>query len=128
VRAIGPQPMVAPMTGERDAARAVGHYRAALARLRAGESRPDICEAIEFLAWALATDGQHTDAARLLAFAKQERADMGIVMPPIDRPHHDRALQTVRAALGEQGFAAAWAEGRARDPEATLAQLVEELG
>ena len=89
----------------------MGHYRAALERLRPGESRPDICEVMEFLGWALAADGQYQEAARLLAFAERERADMGMVLPPIDLPHHERALEAVRAALGDQGLAAAWAGG-----------------
>ena len=101
------------MAGDRDATCAVGHYRAALARLRPGESRPDLCEVLEFLGWALAADGQCGAAARLLAFAERKRTDMGIVLPLIDRPHHDHALGTMRAALGEQGFAAAWVEGQA---------------
>jgi hypothetical protein len=36
---------------------------------------------------------------------------MGIVLPPVDRPHHECALETVQNGLGEAGLAAAWAEG-----------------
>jgi hypothetical protein len=34
-------------------------------------------------------------------------------MPPADRAEHDRSVTAVRAALGQEAFAAAWAAGRA---------------
>jgi hypothetical protein len=55
---------------------------------------------------------QASPRVRLLACAAQERDRMGMVLPPIDRPHHDRAVETARAALGEVPFAAALAEGK----------------
>jgi len=54
---------------------------------------------------------------------ERERDDMGIVLPPVDRPHHERALATAKAALGEEGFAATWAEGQSRDLETTVQRL-----
>jgi tetratricopeptide (TPR) repeat protein len=94
-----------------DGARAVALYRHALAGARRRESRPGTVEVLEFLAWALAVDGQDREAARLLAVADREREEMGIVLPPVDRPHHECALETVQNGLGEAGLAAAWAEG-----------------
>jgi len=117
----GPRSAVAPMTDDRGTMCAVAHYRVALAHLRPGESRPDICEVVEFLAWALAADGQHDEASRLLAFAEHERTEMGIVLPPIDRPHHQRALDAVRTALDETTFTMAWAEGQAMDMAGMMA-------
>ena len=116
---LGAQGRVALLRGQ--AAQAVEHYRAALARLRPGESRPDICEVFEFLGWALAADGQHRVAARLLAFAERERTDMGIVLPPVDRAHHERAMDAVCGALDKPEFTAAWAEGQALDMEGAIA-------
>ena len=52
---------------------------------------------------------------------------MGIVLPPVDRPRHQRALQAAKGALGEEGFAAAWTEGRTRDLETTVQELLAEL-
>ena len=94
-------------------ARAVALYRQALARACRTESRPDTVETLEFLSWALAADAQVGGAARLLALAGREREEMGVVLPPVDRPHHERAAETAQDALGEAGFAAAWAEGEA---------------
>jgi tetratricopeptide (TPR) repeat protein len=94
-----------------DGARAVALYRQALERARRDEPRPDMVEQIEYLAWALAADGQDREAARLLALAQREREEMSMVLPPVDRPHHERALETVQDGLGEAGLAAAWAEG-----------------
>jgi tetratricopeptide (TPR) repeat protein len=96
-----------------EGAGAVALYRQALAQAHRAESRPDMVELIEYLAWALAADGQNREAARLLALAKREREEMGIVLPPVDRPHHERALETVQDTLGEAGLASAWAAGEA---------------
>jgi hypothetical protein len=118
------------MTGDGDSAYAIAHYRAALARLRSGESRPDIVEVLEFLAWALAADGHHVDAARLLAFAERERTEMGIALPPVDRPHHDRALGAVRAARSQdlQGFESLkdLSDGQALDMKRAIALALPE--
>ena len=43
--------------------------------------------------------------------AARERDEMGMVLFPVDRPYHERAVEAVRTALGEQAFVAAWAEG-----------------
>jgi len=110
-----------------DGARAVALYQHTLARARRRESRPEMVELIEYLAWALAANGQVGEAARLLALAEREREEMGIVLPPVDRPHHGRTVEGTRAALGEEGFAAAWAEGQARSLEATASELLAEL-
>ncbi|MFL7811079.1 MAG: tetratricopeptide repeat protein, partial [Anaerolineae bacterium] len=88
-----------------DGARAVTLYRQALERARRSESRPDMVELIEYLAWALDAGGQVGEAARLLALAEHERVEMGMVLPPVDRPHHDRAVGDASAALGGEGFA-----------------------
>ena len=105
----------------------MGKTRLALERVRRGESRPDTVEVLECLGWALAAAGQARKAARLLALAEREREDMGIVLPPVDRPRHEGALEAVREALGEEGFAAAWAEGQSRDLETTVQGLPAEL-
>jgi hypothetical protein len=83
-------------------------------------------ERIESLAWALAADGQDREAARLLALAGREREKMGMVLPPVDRAHHDRAVGDASAALDREGFTAAWTEGQAQDLEATAGELLGE--
>ena len=73
------------------------------------------------LAWALAVDEQHEPATRLLACAARERAEMGLVRYPVDRPYQERALTAVRAGLGGAAFDAAWALGEALSLEAAVA-------
>jgi predicted ATPase/DNA-binding SARP family transcriptional activator len=104
-----------------DPARAVDLGREAVAHMRRHQCRPNTVEAIEPLTWALAAHGQAGKAARLLAYAARERAEMGMVLPPIDQPYHERAVDAVRAALGERAFAAAWAEGEALDLDEVIA-------
>jgi ATP/maltotriose-dependent transcriptional regulator MalT len=111
-----------------DEARAAALYRQALERARRDESRPDMVELIEYLAWALAADGQAREAARLLALAEREREEMGMVLPPVDRPHHERALETVQDALSEANLAAAWAEGEALALETAVQELLADPG
>jgi hypothetical protein len=45
---------------------------------------------------------------------------MGNVLPPVDRPHHERALEIVQDGLGEAGLTAAWAEGEALSLQAAV--------
>ena len=103
-----------------EAARAVELYRKCLDGPMRWQHRPVGAEAAEHLAWALAADGQAEEAARLLACAAHEREDMGIVLSPVDRPYHERALEAVRQALDDAVFATAWAAGEAMGLEQAL--------
>ena len=47
------------------------------------------------------------------------------ILAPADRADHDRDLATVRAALGEAVFAAAWAEGQALTLEQVIAEALD---
>jgi tetratricopeptide (TPR) repeat protein len=91
-------------------ARALELYRAGLPGLWPAEWISAV-RALEGLGWALAEDGRHGQATRLLAAVARERERSGARLPPIDRPRQARAIAALRAALGEEAFAAAWAEG-----------------
>jgi predicted ATPase/transcriptional regulator with XRE-family HTH domain len=56
-------------------------------------------------------------AARLWGAAEKLRESMGSPMPPVERLAYEEAVAQVRTHLGEQGFAAAWSEGRLLEPE-----------
>jgi hypothetical protein len=71
-----------------------------------------ILEALEGLAWAAAELGQPQRAARLSAATGEERERLGLSLGTPDRTYRDRAILAARTALGEEAFAAAWAEGR----------------
>jgi tetratricopeptide (TPR) repeat protein len=55
---------------------------------------------------------QYERAAHLLAAATVQRETKGTPAPPPERVDDDRLVAAARAALGEEAFAAAWAEGR----------------
>jgi len=68
---------------------------------------------LEELAWVAAAEGRAARAGRLLGAAGALYEWLGIDVHPALRTDHDRALAATRAALGDAGFAAAWAEGAA---------------
>jgi hypothetical protein len=84
-------------------------------QVRRQQRRPDVIEAVEHLAWALAAGGQVSKATRLLACAAREREKKGIVLPPVDQPYHQRALEAVQDAWSAEAFAEAWAQGQGLD-------------
>jgi predicted ATPase/DNA-binding SARP family transcriptional activator len=74
--------------------------------------------------------GQHGRAARLFAAAEALR-EGGIGTPRYsltDRADRERDLAAVRAALGEEAFAAAWAEGRAMPFEQAISDALTDTG
>jgi hypothetical protein len=65
-------------------------------------------------------------AARLSGAAETLRETFGISLHPAERVSHDQAMAAVRTGLGEAGFVAAWAEGRALSLEKAVALALEE--
>ena len=76
---------------------------------------------LEAIAGTAAAEGNQERAARLLGFAEAYRQAKFFPLPRSHRSDYDRPISTIRAALDERAFAAAWAEGRAM----TLEQAVE---
>ncbi len=106
--------------GENMAARAL--YEESLAMVaRGGDSKGLIPSCLEALADVAAAQGEFTWAARLLGTAEALREALGTPLPPVDRATYERSIAATRAQLGEQSFAAAWAEGRTMTPEQVLA-------
>jgi predicted ATPase len=64
---------------------------------------------------------QYERAASLFGAASQLQEALGYRTTPSDQECHDQSMASTRAHLGESGFAAAWAEGRAM----TLEQAIE---
>jgi DNA-binding CsgD family transcriptional regulator len=71
------------------------------------------------LAKVAADEGQSEQAARL--FGAAEPCLLPDAMDPLERADYERAVAEVRARLGEEVFAAAWAEGRFMTTEQALA-------
>jgi non-specific serine/threonine protein kinase len=85
------------------------------------------------LAWCLAGlgsvaahDAAPERSARLWAAAEQLRSTIGCRPAPAARASYERAVASVRAALGEQAFALAWQQGRALTLEQAIAEAFEQ--
>jgi tetratricopeptide (TPR) repeat protein len=104
--------------------RASHFYRESLAFFGAREK--ESCAAcIEGLAAVASAQGQVARAARLWSSAAAIREAIGAPLRPIDRPRQEASLAQLRAQLGEEAFAAAWAEGRALSLEQAIAFALE---
>jgi non-specific serine/threonine protein kinase len=71
-----------------------------------------LLEGLEGLAWVAAALGQPRWAARQGGAAEAERERLGMPQGLPDRSFRDRAVQEMRAALGDEALAVAWDEGR----------------
>ena len=70
----------------------------------------------------------HPDrAARLLGAVEALREAIGAPLPPAQRGEIDRVTAAMRDALGEETFAAAWAEGGAMTPDQAVAHALATL-
>jgi hypothetical protein len=77
---------------------------------------------VEALGRVVAAQGHLERAARLYGAVTALRETLHTPLRPIWRAEMDRAVTAARAALGEEAFAAAWAQGRAM----TLEEAVRE--
>jgi len=75
---------------------------------------------LEGVAAAVAGQGNSAWAAYLWGAAEARREMIGAPLPPVERVPYQRAVTVARTRLGEQAFAAAWAEGRTMSPEQAL--------
>ncbi|MFI0448974.1 BTAD domain-containing putative transcriptional regulator [Actinomadura sp. 6N118] len=81
--------------------------------------------ALEGLAGARALAGRPESAASLLGTAAATRESVGAPLPDAERGDVDRITASVRQALGDEAFAAAFAEGQARTPDEQRAAIRE---
>ena len=85
--------------------------------------KPIQTEAVEGLAEVACDRGEALLCARLLGAADALRETTGIPLPAVHEPAIAHCVTTARAVLGETGFTAARAEGRALAPDQALAAL-----
>jgi ATP/maltotriose-dependent transcriptional regulator MalT len=83
--------------------------------------KEQIAAGLEGLAIVEVTQNEPRYAARLWGAAEALREAIGAPMYPVYRASYERALAHTRAQVGEQAFAAAWAQGRRMTPEQALA-------
>jgi non-specific serine/threonine protein kinase len=77
-----------------------------------GDQRWGIAECLEEVGWLAAERGQPERAAELFGAAEALRGEGAPSRVPPDRACYERRVAALGAALGEEAFAAAWAEGR----------------
>ena len=97
-----------------------GDHRAAIRLLRRSLALcqelgvpAEIARELLALAGSLGVVGDPAGAARLFGAAESFLQQSGALLDPDDLPEHDRNIASVRAALGDERFDAAWAEGQA---------------
>jgi tetratricopeptide (TPR) repeat protein len=98
---------------QRDYRRSAALLREALLLGREIDAMDEVATILEELAWIAATHGAVHLAAHLGGAAEALREALGVPLGWEDCGDHERAVQAVRATLGEQDFATAWTEGRA---------------
>ena len=82
-----------------------------------------VAAALEGLANVVVAQQQSELATRLLAAASALRAQMGTPVRPVDQAGVEQTLATARSALGDDAFAAVWAEAQALPLEQILNTL-----
>lgn len=106
---------VASAEGDYGAARS--YYAQNLRMFQEVGERAGVAFSLERFAALAATragEAQAQRAARLFGAAEALRQAVGTTLPPVDHSdYYDRAIAATRAALGDEVFSAAWAEGRA---------------
>jgi len=105
-----------------DYAKARTFYEEALAILQELGIKWFIASCLDGLAEVAVAQDQPAWAAHLLSAAALLREALGVSPPPYNLANYERAVDSTRAQLGEERFAAAWAEGR----EMTLEQVLAE--
>jgi tetratricopeptide (TPR) repeat protein len=109
-----------------------GNYRQAAARFQeslallgeAGDKR-DVARCLAGRGGLAVAEGQPECAARLLGAAAALLRNSGARLQPIDEAAFDRSVTAARTALGEDAFAAAWAEGRAMTLQQAMTYALE---
>jgi tetratricopeptide (TPR) repeat protein len=104
---------------------AVDHLRESLALFEEAGEREGMADALAALAAAFAAAGEAARAARLFAAVESLRAALGSPLPPNVRAGFDAGVAAVRAALTQEEFALAWAEGKLLSWEAAVAAARE---
>jgi predicted ATPase/DNA-binding CsgD family transcriptional regulator len=96
-------------------------YQEGLALARTWNYPSAIASCLEGLAGMGAARGEPLWATRLWGTAEALREVIGEPIPAVERADYEQVVAAARSHLGEQAFAAAWAQGRSITPEQALA-------
>ena len=94
-----------------DHERAIALHLESLVLARETGQQREIAEYLGGLAGLATEQGQPERAARLFGAAEALRQSIGAPLPPTEWAAYERDVAVARARLGEDAFAAAWAEG-----------------
>jgi len=89
-------------------------------------ARDRMAEVLESLAAVSAATGRPRQAAQLGGAAEALRTELGLPLSLDQQRSHDQMVQAARVALGEDGFAAAWAAWQAGPLEEATTYALEE--
>jgi tetratricopeptide (TPR) repeat protein len=112
---------IARAQGEHD--EALAHYRISLDLLRGLGDRYEAARVLEGLASLAVARGNPRQAARVLGSAHTLHRAIGATIRPVDGPEHHPTVARAREALGDEGFEAAFAEGRAASMDEIVAEF-----
>jgi tetratricopeptide (TPR) repeat protein len=113
---------LACLEGDYAAARTL--YQQALTLQRDQNDRSGIAASLEGLAAVCQAQGQPERGVRLLGAAEALCERVGVPLPPIKQANYDLIVAAGRAALGEEAFAAVWADGRAMSLDQAVADAL----
>ncbi len=108
-----------------DLARATRRLQEALTVCREAGDHWGIAMSLIGLAGMAGAQGEPERGARLLGAIDAVQQGFATVMWPVDRAEYRRSLAAIRAALTEEQFAAAWAEGQAMTLDEVIAVVLE---
>lgn len=106
--------------------RALALYRHSLALYQEVGDKVGMVACLEGVARVACAQGRRERAARLGGAAEGLRAALLAPLVPADRVRYGCMVESVRAALGDEAFAMAWAAGRAGTLDQALAEALEE--
>jgi predicted ATPase/DNA-binding CsgD family transcriptional regulator len=105
---------------------ALARYREALSLVAQEHDYPHlVADALDGVAAVAAARGEAERAARLHGAAAGLRERLGTAVASWEQPAHEQRVAAVRAALGDERFAALWASGHAQRLEAVIAEVLD---
>ncbi|HEX6553434.1 MAG TPA: tetratricopeptide repeat protein [Ktedonobacteraceae bacterium] len=117
-----------------DPTTAARRYQEALTLLHEMGSQAFLAACLEGLAAAAVAQAAPEEpgdqlwwAAQLWGAAASLREALGTPLPAVHRPPDEQARATAQSRLGDQRFAAAWAQGRSMTPQQALAAQEQEM-
>ena len=115
---------VVVLQGDSDAARS--YYRESLLLFRELGQRGAVPPVLAGLAQVARQEQDLARSARLLAASSAVREALRAPLPPNDRDAFDSQVEDIRVSLGDDAFAAAWADGCAMTLDQAVTYAVEE--